>query len=261
MSETNVSQNKNRVKPNIAVTTPEERAARVEAFKHFTLDDYDHMLRLVRRVVPKGVCDPEEALSEALVLASRQYDGSTKLTSYIAKRARWYAWNHHEREARHSSFCELPTTEHADDDETDGYIERIIGGVTDPEYSEPIDRQFVERIKQILVTTKDSHKFYARPKVIPIAIEMLDLLRANANQGQGIGVDEWDNAPIKKPNHPNHYQVYRNKKQPLGVVRKKLAQMLDAQPINVSYAIKALRVSTALALREGWLDYRSNPMA
>lgn len=260
MSATILPRNTYRVKPNPAETTPEERAARIEAFKHFTLDDYDHMLRLVRRVVPKGVCDPEEALSEALVLASAEYNGSTKLTSYIAKRAWWYAWSQHKHESHKITFSQLPTQEHADDPEVNDYIDLLIGGSTDPEGSEPIDTRFVERIREILTSQKYGSAFYARRKVLPIALEILNLMRTNADLGKGIGIDEWENAPINVPNHPND-RVKHNKKKPLGAIRKKLATTLNTQPINISYAIKSLRVSTALALREGWLDYRSNPMA
>ncbi len=257
MSANTLPQTERPVKHPGTETTPEERAARVEAFKHLTQDNYDHLLRIVVQVVPRDLCDPTEALSEALLAATERYDGSTKLTTFVAKFARFRAMNQHRHEVRHCSFVDLINEGVPDDDAGDDYVDQIIGGATDPEYIEPIDERFTERIKEILVETTDSHNNYARPNVIPVALALLEMLHANANQGRGIGVDEWENAPTRVPNHPNDHLV-SNTKQPLGVIRKKLATALNVPIYRVDYAIGGLRACTARALREGWLDYHSN---
>ena len=133
-----------------------------------------------------------------------------------------------------------------------------MGGTTDREYIEAVDERFTERVKEILNDLEESHHVYARPNVIPIAEQILDLYQTNANRGAGIGIDEWENAPANVLNHPNDH-LRANKKKPKGAIRRNLKRELGTNSSKIDYALGALRVSTTRALREGWLDYHSNP--
>ena len=241
-------------------TTLEERAARVEALKNFTPDDYDHMLKIVRRVIPQNTCDPAEALQEALIIALKKYDGRTKISSFLSKRARWYALGLLRKQTPPLPFSDLPTRQTQEEDAVDDHLDQILGGTEDREYSENVDERFAERIKQILPQLHDNPYVYQRPSVIPVAEKILDLYQTNANRGTGTGVDEWENAAPTTARTPND-RLRSNKKKPKGAIRRNLTRELDATTTLIDHALGALRISTARALREGWLDYHSNPTA
>lgn len=250
MSIIKVSQKPRRVKSEFE-TTPQQRTTRVEAFKkHFTQDEYDHLLKIVRLVVPEYMCDPTEAYSEGLLAAARMYDGSVCLSTYVSKCAWNYAIRAWQKAKRRILIDDLATAEHQDDDNT--YSEETLGADALP-YVEAIDDQFIARINEILIAMANYRLRHARPKVIELAADIVDMLRINANLGQGIGVDEYDNAPLKAPAWKNESLVHRNTIEPRAHIRDHIAQMLNASTANTTYAMIALRKSTRQAMHEGWL--------
>jgi hypothetical protein len=257
MSEVSLSQNAAPVKP---IATPAEKAERMEAFKHFTADDYDHMRRIVCRYVPAFLADREDVLADVLALAVTKYDGRTKLTTFVAKNAIWRAMmirRQYAQRAHHPviPFHDLLGDEHQDSQKQDELIDRMIGGTLDTEPTEPIDPRFIERIEELLESQEWNHY----PKIKRIAKEIVTVLAENASQGKGLGIDEYEYAAMKKPNHPND-RLKPNLKGAKTAVKKGFARQLHVQDIDVWYAFrKHIQPAAELALKEGWLDYHSNP--
>ncbi len=252
MSVIHISQKPRRVKQDTD-TTPEQRAARVEAFKHITQEHYDHLLKIVRLVVPEYLCDPEEAFSQGMLAATRMYNGSTCLSTYVTKCAMNYAIRMSKKAKRQIQFADLPGNDHDQDENAAAYIDEIIGADDEMPYLEGIDDQFIERVNEILAEIANSAKRSTRHKVVELAEEILDELRIAANLGNGIGVDEYDNAPLKAPEYDHQAKVYRNTLEPRSRIIDHLADTIGASRINVVYAMIALRNCTRQALCEGWL--------
>jgi hypothetical protein len=236
------------MKPNITI---EERAARVDAFHKMTQGDYDHLLRVVALVVPSRLCDPSEALSEGLLAATRMYNGEAQLATYVAKCAFNYAlWR--ARKNRAITFTDLESEPHVEDD--DSYIaETLFATVENPRYVEAVDDKFIGRIEELLDQSIDYRHRSTRPTVIALAKDVLTLLRENANLGYGIGVDEYDHAPMKAPDYRGQFRVEYNTLEPRRRIHEHLAEQFNASPENVDQAMIALRNSTRQALHEGWL--------
>ncbi len=235
------------MKPDITI---EERAARVDAFHRMTQGDYAHLLRVVALVVPPAWCDPSEALSEGLLAATRMYNGDASLATYVAK----CAFNYALRQAQ--KHRAIPFTDLKDDDreDDDAYIEETLPGEEYLPYIETIDEQFISRIEEILDQSINYKHRATRPKVIALAHDILTLLRENANLDAGIGIDEYDYAPLKLPEWENQFKVERNRLQPRASIREHLAEHFHACRENTAYAMTALRDSTRQALHEGWLQ-------
>ena len=233
-----------------AEVTAKERAARVDAFRHMAQDDYNHLLRVIAIVVPPQMCDPADALSAGLLAATRMYNGDTKLVTYVSKCAFNYAlWQ--ARKNRAILFSDLPVDPY---DNEDSYIaETLFATVENPRYVEAIDDRFIERIEEILDQSIDYRQRKTRPKVIALAHDILTMYRENANLGYGIGIDEYENAPLKRPDYQGQFRLEQNTIQPLAEIRKHIGEVFHAYPCNVKYAQTALRESARQALHEGWL--------
>jgi hypothetical protein len=87
-----------------------------------------------------------------------------------------------------------------------------------------------------------------------IAGQILNELRINANLGDGIGIDEYDDAPMKKPEWENQFRIERSTRQAEYLITDHLTQLLGEYRLNVVYARAALRDATKQALHEGWLN-------
>jgi hypothetical protein len=230
--------------------TATERAARVQALQNLTQDEYNHLFRIVRLVVPPYLCEASEALSAGLLAAARNYNGEARLSTYVARCALHHALRVGKQCPRTTVFTDLRTGERAGDNTV--YLEETIG-MEDPRYVEAIDDHLIARIYEILADLEDSRRCHVRPKVLALAAEILDLLHTNANLGKGVGIDEYDHAPPKAPEWKNQFKVEYNRLQPRTQINQNLARTLGANPSHVAQAMIALRQSTRQALREGWL--------
>ena len=228
-----------------------ERAKRIKDLNRITQDEYEHLLAIVRKVVPRAYCDPTEALSEGLLAALRTYDGNVKLTTYVAACAMHYAIRTIKKYHRYTPFADLPRD--GDTYAEDSYLDRILPSYEDPRYIEGVSEVFIRRIEEILGQMKNCRLRHARPTVIALAQDVLELLRENANLGKGIGIDEYENAPLKVPDWPNQ-RPQHNIVEPRARIHEHLPQTLGADKYNVRDAMQALRISTRQALHEGWLE-------
>jgi len=210
--------------------------------------DYDRLLRYVQSVVPPQMCAAEEALSEGLIAALRTYDpAKSSLPVYVARCALNYArW-----QARKWSQVEMLS----ELEDENGEINRLAGD--DPRFTDPIPEPFIERIEEILDQSHNPHdrkNRKARRKVLVIAGRVLNELRINANLGDGIGVDEYDDAPVKAPDYKGQFRTERSTREAEYLISDHLAQLLGESRMNVVYARAALRDATKQALHEGWLN-------
>jgi hypothetical protein len=148
-----------------------------------------------------------------------------------------------------SNFCQFPNPE----DPAEESVVESLTPVYDPEPVDAINQQFIARIKQIIAETA-KHRAFGCPRAsIPLAEEVLDLLRESANQDHGIGVDEYDFAALKAPSRKTRYKVDFNTREPRRRLNEHLLERYRTTPATVKWAMSTLRDSTRQALHEGWL--------
>jgi hypothetical protein len=227
-------------------TTPAERKARVRRLYTLAQAEYDHLLIIVRAIVPPQFCDPCDALGHGLLIALQKYTGQGPLTAYVPRCAYLYSLQQVKKRRREVQFCELETNA-----EFEEYLDQVLPYLEDPRYVEAVDELFIRRIEEILESTYDWHFRHSTEEAIRHATQMLALFRDNANRGKGVGIDEYENTPpaVKKaPGKPTH-----NTKVVRGLVLDHLRDELQIDRKDASSALKALRLSTCQALHEGWL--------
>ena len=230
---------------------PGIRTERVKKLRSITQAEYNRLLFICKQVIPARLCDPADALSHGLLVALDKYDGRGALSTYVTKCAWYYALQQVKKRRYDICFCDLETEEDFED-----YLDAILPALDDPRYIEAVDELFIRRIEQVLHQSKDYRYRFSTKEAIDDAIEMLSVLRTNANLGHGIGIDEYDDAPLtsfkhgrKRRERPTH-----NTK----VVRRQIvghfADALRTDPRDISSAFKGLRLATRQALNEGWLQ-------
>ena len=114
-----------------------------------------------------------------------------------------------------------------------------------------MDELFVRRVEEILADMYNWRFRYATRQAIGDAIELLALFRENANLGQGTGIDEYEQTPpaaTHRTGRPTH-----NTKIVRRLIVNHLCEEFQTDRRNMFSALKALRLSTLQALREGWL--------
>ena len=216
-------------------------------------EEYDKIRAHVHRIIPPDLCDPDEALHEALLVANRKFRYEGSLEGYVVKVAWRYAHNQYRKYRRQVGF------ENIDNEfEFYQYQERVLPFLVDPRYVEGVDELFVQRIEQILYTMRDYRQRHTASEAIRDARQILGIFRESSNLGKGIGVDEYENAPIncdrrrdpyrKRPDRRLHNQT---------IVRRQITQalmnVLETTKKDVQSAAQSLRIATKQALNEGWL--------
>jgi len=231
-----------------SLTTPEEQQARIEALHHLTLDELNHCRRAVYHAVPQSLGDPEEALSAGLEIALKKYRGLGKLSAYVAACAHNVALLYYSRRVRRwLSFDEIIDADRHDENE-DSAIELF--GEDAPELSEPIDPRLIERIRQVLARMINYKTRHTRPTVIATAQRILFELCESANADGGVGVSEYDEAPLKAPDYRGQVHFDHNTKVARREMYRHLAERCGTDKYTVAYAMTALRKSTRIALQE-----------
>ena len=244
MSSVSVFPNRLRVKR--GETTLPDREARVRKLQTITQAEYNQLLAIVKHIVPRQCCDPADALSHGLLIALRKYEGLGKLTTYVPKCAWYYALQQLKKRRHRVSFSDLQSESDFAD-----YLDQALPYLEDPRYVEAVDEPFIRRIEEILDGMYDHRFRFSTRQAIANAHRILALLRDNANLGHGIGIDEYESAPcVSEPQKGQ--PTYNNRLVRREVVRH-LGEELHIDRRAVYSALKALRISTHQALREGWL--------
>lgn len=228
--------------------TVAERQARLEALRNITEDELNRCRRVVYKCVPRSLGDPEEALSEGLEIALRKYEGLGDLSSFVGGCAYYSALRYYSRRVKRLlSFDEVIEADRHDENE-DTAIELF--GEDAPEFVEPIDPHLVERICQALTKMVNYKTRSQRPSVIAAAQKILFALCESANKGHGVGVTEYDDAPLKAPDFQGQVHLEQQTKVARQEMYRHLADQCATNQYTVTYAMTALRKSTEIALRE-----------
>jgi hypothetical protein len=152
----------------------------------------------------------------------QKFDGRGELTTYVSRCAYLYPLQQVKKRRRDVTFTVLQNG-----GDFEEYLDEVLPYLEDPRYVEAID---------------DAH-------------QILAILRDNANLGEGIGVDEYENGPLAafKNGKPRVGRPTHNTR----LVRKQiidhLCDELQTDQRDIFSAYKALRLSTRQALNEGWL--------
>jgi len=216
-------------------------------------DEYDKMREHVHRIIPPDLCDPDEALHEALLVANRKFRHDGSLEGYVVKVAWRYAHYQYRKYRRQVGF------ENIDNEfEFLKFQERVLPFLTDPRYVEVVDELFVQRIEQILYTMRDYRHRHTTSEAIRDARQILGVFRESANLGKGIGVDEYEDAPINCDRRRDPYRKrWGRRVHNQTIVRRQITQALvtalETTKKDVQSACQSLRLATTQALREGWL--------
>ena len=216
-------------------------------------DEYDKIRAHVHRIIPPDLCDPDEALHEALLVANKKFRYEGSLEGYVVKVAWRYAHYQYRKHRRQVGF------ENIDNEfEFYQYQESVLPFLQDPRYEESVDELFVQRIEQILYTMRDYRHRHTTSEAIRDARRVLGIFRESSNLGKGIGVDEYENAPIncdrrrdpykKRPDRRLHNQTVARRQITLA-----LMNALETTKKDVLSAAQSLRIATKQALHEGWL--------
>ena len=240
----NGSRAKHAAKENHASAT--ERAARVRKLQTLTQADYQQLFYIIKAIVPPQLCDPYDALSHGLLIALQKYEGNGPLTAFVPRCAYLYGLQQAKKLRRQINFCELQNEEDFED-----YLDRILPYLEDPRYVEAVDELFVRRIEEILASLYDWHFRFSTRQALGDATKLLSLFRDNANQGKGIGIDEYEETPPAardRKRRPTH-----NTKIVRHLIVEHLCEELQTDRRNIFSALKALRISTRQALHEGLL--------
>jgi hypothetical protein len=219
---------------------------RVQELHALTHTTYHELRRIVYAIVPRRLCDPEDALNEGLLIALKKYAGLGKLTWYVPRCAFFYALYQAQKRKREVAFTDLQADNGRDDD-----LDNVLPYLEDPRYVEAVDEVFVQRIEEIIAALYDRRLRYATHRAKGDAVRILALFRENANLGRGIGVDEYENTPpskVRLRGKPTH-----DTKLVRGLILDHLRDEMGVSRKDANIALKALRVSTHHALREGWL--------
>lgn len=236
--------------------TTEERQARIDAFRnHFTEDDLARCRQAVRRWVWSYLGDPEEGLSHGLECAVTRYKGFGEISHFV----REYAYNHmrtfYHRRVKHHYSIDAPLQDRRSGQDGE---ERTLGdclSYCDPEVIEQVDPQLIERIRKALAGLVNQRIWHRRPSVIVAALKMLTELCESANRDQGIGVSEYDEAPLKIYLDSFERRVNpRDTKLARRAMYRHLAERFGVDPFTVKYAMTALRKSAEIALRERYAE-------
>ena len=128
----------------------------------------------------------------------------------------------------------------------------------DPRYVEAVDELFVQRIEQILYTMRDYRHRHTTSEAIRDARQILGIFRESANLDKGIGVDEYEDAPINCDRRRDPYlKRWGRRVHNQTIVRRQITQALvnalETTKKDVQSASQSLRLATTQALREGWL--------
>ena len=216
-------------------------------------DEYDKMRAHIHRIIPPDLCDPDEALHEALLVANRKFRHDGSLEGYVVKVAWRYAHYQYRKYRRQVGF------ENIDNEfEFYQYQERVLPFLEDPRYVEAVDELFVQRIEQILYTMRDYRHRHTTREAIRDARQILGIFRESANLDKGIGVDEYEDAPINCDRRRDPYRKrWGRRVHNQTIVRRQITQALvnalETTKKDVQSASQSLRLATTQALREGWL--------
>ncbi len=227
------------------LTSPAKAKENIEKFRNLTPDELEHCRRVVRKVVPRYLCDPDEALSHGLMIASEKYQGFGNLPAYVAKCAYFYALRTNRK--RNTYFGKNDDAIQAETLEDRERYYSIIG-TCDPEPIDPLDPLFTQRIDAYLAEMCKDHGRHKTTTFAKLARRILKELEQSINHDDGIGITEFDEA-LKVPEWKG--QLPRvNKKAARQVMYRHLAEKYDAQPYQVAGAFTALKRSAIRVLNE-----------
>jgi len=222
--------------------------------------EYENIRAHVRRIIPPDLCDPDEALHEALLVANKKFRYEGSLEGYVVKVAWRYAHYQYRKYRRQVGFENLDN-----EFEFSQYHERVLPFLADPRYVEAVDELFVQRIEQILYTMRDYRRRHTTREAIGDAGQILGIFRESANLGKGIGVDEYEDAPINCDHRRDPYRKRADRRlHNQTIVRRQITQALtnalETTKKDIQSACQSLRLATTQALREGWLPSDPAPM-
>ena len=215
--------------------------------------EYENIRSHVRRIIPPDLCDPDEALHEALLVANRKFRFDGSLEGYVVKVAWRYAHYQYRKYRRQVGFENLDN-----EFEFSKYHERVLPFLADPRYVEAVDELFVQRIEQVLYTMRDYRHRHTTREAIRDARQILGIFRESANLGKGIGVDEYEDAPINCDRRRDPYRKRAGRRlHNQTIVRRQITQALtnalETTKKDIQSACQSLRLATVQALCEGWL--------
>lgn len=178
----------------------------------------------------------------------RKYEGLGELSSFVGACAYYSALRYYSRRTKRLlSFDEvIPSDEHNGDE--DPAVDLF--GEDAAELVEPIDPQLVDRIRKALARTINHRVTSQRSSVIAAAQKMLSELCESANKGAGIGVTEYDDAPLKRLTSKGRLHLDQQTKVARQEMYRHLAERCGSNKYTVTYAMTALRKSTEIALHE-----------
>lgn len=230
--------------------TAAERQARIEALHHMTASELAHCRRIVYKRVPASFGDAEECLSDGLEVALKKYAGLSNLATFVAKCAHTSALNYYTRRAKRQLSLDRMLEDHrGKGDEDDRALADLLGQL-DPELVEEVDPYLIERMRRALNEMVNYKVWHRRPSVIAAAHKMLSELCESANTDKGIGVTEYDDAPLKTQDARTRSHRDRNSKIARREMYHHLAERYDTDDYTVKYVFTALRKSAEVALRE-----------
>ena len=238
--------------------SPEIRQARIDRLHHLTQDDYDDLLRTVEKiwVFQSEQFDPREALNDALAYALDHYSGQGELSHFVTACAYHYVvrqWKKH-----HSRRSDL-----LDDDGLPPPYQAAYAN-DDPDVSEPLDACFVQRIAETIERIDENTDRLKYHHVKANALKLLASFVASVNHGVGIGMDEFEQTPMKAwrlklgdaSKRPPHNQKEAGK-----AIRLRAWSELGIHNDSFYPSRLALRNAALQVLRESGLsgDYNTHP--
>jgi hypothetical protein len=222
--------------------TPAERRERIAELQNATPDLLAKCRMIVQKWVPTWLADPDDCLGDALEIALCKYDGRSQPAYFVGLVARRIAFRKWERSQRMTSLEEI--------EEDDRRFAR-----SDPEPSESVDPELIQAIEDNLNGLIGRNRAqrqtkWRRPPEIALARQALHTLAESANRDAGLGIDEYDNAPICKPDWTGQYTVRRSTRQGYANVVRDASATFGASWQRTSYAFTALRNAAKQAIAE-----------
>lgn len=234
----------------IRVWTQEERQAQLDALHHMTKSDLARCRRFAYLRVSSSFGDTEECLSEGLEVALKKFKGDGYLSNFVAGCAYHSALHYYTtRRKRLVSLDRILDDRRAGGDKDERSFADLLG-YTDPEMVEDVDPKLIERMRCALDEMVNRKVWHRRPSVIAAAHKMLSELCESANTDKGIGVTEYDDAPLKTQDARTRSHRDRNSKIARREMCRHLAEKYDEDAYTVKYVFTALRKSAEIALRE-----------
>lgn len=227
--------------------TPAIRAERRRELDNLTPERYADLLFSIshRWVFFDKTVDPQDALNEALCIALTEYDGRGRLHGFVYVVA--YHWAKEVRRRHVSRRVNLK-----EDEDLETRFASFLRH-TDPELIEELDDHLIQVIREKIDAIQDPNPMFKYRHAADNAKKLLRAFSKSADQGTGIGVDEYENVPMKPWRLKRGYGAGRpphNQKETNKAITVRAQNELNIEANDFYQARRALRQATLQALRE-----------